>query len=244
MLPRAQRHGLHAERLSRALQHLAQRVVLLEIAARQVRQRLRLASRPLRGTRSARRRLHRPAHHRRHDEEHDERERLLPLRHVERVLRLHEEVVDEEGGRDRAGDRHGHPADHRHHHHEQQVEQHLALERERLACAVEQQRQQREAEQRHGRAGHEPAPPEAAHRRARRRHRVGEQVVGAHVRDPLGRRGHRSSAPLTHGTLVTVIHGSKSSLAFSRSAVWLWSRFSHQWPTTYSGMMIEMTSPG
>ena len=51
-------------------------------------------------------------------------------------------------------------------------------------------------------------------------------------------------APITHGTLVTVTDGSNSSRAFSLSAVWLWRRFSHQCPTTYSGMMIEITSPG
>ena len=45
---------------------------------------------------------------------------------------------------------------------------------------------------------------------------------------------------MTHGTLVTVTDGSNSRRALSRSAVWLCSRCCHQWPTTYSGMMIEI----
>ena len=39
-----------------------------------------------------------------------------------------------------------------------------------------------------------------------------------------------------HGTLVTITPGSNSSRALSRSELWLCSRFSHQRPTTYSGM--------
>ena len=61
----------------------------------------------------------------------------------------------------------------------------------------------------------------------------------AHRRRGDGGRGLRRvprTTPADTGTLVTITPGSKSSRLFSRSALWLCSRFSHQWPTTYSGM--------
>src|SRR5476649_1210378 len=47
-----------------------------------------------------------------------------------------------------------------------------------------------------------------------------------------------------HGTLTTMTPGEKSNRLFSRSALWLCRRCSHQWPTTYSGMNTVTTSRG
>ena len=47
-----------------------------------------------------------------------------------------------------------------------------------------------------------------------------------------------------HGTEVTMTPGVNSSRPLSRSALWLCSRCSHQWPTTYSGMKTVTTSRG
>ena len=49
-------------------------------------------------------------------------------------------------------------------------------------------------------------------------------------------RSRRSLERSCQGTLVTMTPGSNSNRPFNRSALWLWSRFSHQCPTTYSGM--------
>src|SRR6185436_8305628 len=90
-----------------------------------------------------------------------------------------------------------------------------------------------------------PAEPERA--RQALRGRLVEQVLAAYVGHlpRLHLPGSSSSAPpSTHGTLVTATCGSNSSLAFRRRAVWLWSRFCHQCATTYSGITIEITSPG
>ncbi|PWJ08057.1 hypothetical protein DKG34_05980 [Streptomyces sp. NWU49] len=46
------------------------------------------------------------------------------------------------------------------------------------------------------------------------------------------------------GTLVTVTPGMKSRRLLSQRAEWLWRRFSHQWPTTYSGTKTATTSWG
>lgn len=46
-----------------------------------------------------------------------------------------------------------------------------------------------------------------------------------------------------YGTSITATPGVNSSLALSRSAFWLCSGCSHQWPTTYSGMTTDSTSP-
>ncbi len=54
----------------------------------------------------------------------------------------------------------------------------------------------------------------------------------------------RSEDASCHGTLVTITPGWNSSLPLSRSALWLCSSCSHQWPTTYSGMNTETTSRG
>ena len=134
-----------------------------------------------------------------------------------------------------ADDRAAHERDDHDH---QQVQEDLRVERELVVQRLEQQGEQR---QRHQppmpcrSSCRLPAQPELAGDPAR--HRVVEQVLAADVRD-LG--AHLR----TQGTLVTVTDGSNSSLPFSRSAVWLWSRFCHQCSTTYSGMTTETTSPG
>src|SRR5260370_39365240 len=46
------------------------------------------------------------------------------------------------------------------------------------------------------------------------------------------------------GTLVTTIPGRKSNAAFSRKAVWLCKKFSHQCATTNSGRMTVSVSSG
>lgn len=47
-----------------------------------------------------------------------------------------------------------------------------------------------------------------------------------------------------HGTLVTMTPGVNRSRFFSHSADWLCRRFSHQCPTTYSGMKTATMSRG
>src|SRR5262245_11621989 len=47
-----------------------------------------------------------------------------------------------------------------------------------------------------------------------------------------------------YGTLVTITPGSNSSRPLMRRALWLCSRFSHHFPTTYSGMKTVTTSRG
>src|SRR3954471_15428739 len=46
------------------------------------------------------------------------------------------------------------------------------------------------------------------------------------------------------GTLTTMMPGVNSSRPLSRSALWLCSSCSHQWPTTYSGMNTVTRSRG
>ena len=57
-------------------------------------------------------------------------------------------------------------------------------------------------------------------------------------------RSARAEEVNCQGTLVTMMPGMNSSRLFSHSADWLCRRFSHQWPTTYSGMNTATMSRG
>src|SRR5262249_52491059 len=54
----------------------------------------------------------------------------------------------------------------------------------------------------------------------------------------------RSDEDNSQGTEVTITLGMNSNRPLSRSALWLCSSCSHQWPTTYSGMKTVTTVRG
>ncbi len=188
--------------------------------------------------------LDRAADDRTDGDEHDERDDLVGVRDVQGVARRDEVVVDEQGRDDGGRQRHEETPDERDDDHRQQVEQDLSLERQRVARGDQQQREQREPADGYRERGEPAAAAEARPRGPGRRNRLVEEVLCADVLDAGADAHGRTSCLRTHGTLVTVTDGSNRSRPFSRNAVWLCRRFCHQCSTTYSGMTMEIMSPG
>ena len=229
-------------------------LVLVEVGAGQ----RRAASRPRRARLLGRAgapggELDRAADHRRDGDEHDERERLVARRATSSVCSgVDEEVVDEQRGGDRRRQRRRRsPPTQRDDDHREQVEQHLALERQRVARA------RRAAAS--AAAGRPRPAPSPASRRRRLSPRPGARVpaTGSSRRSSARtcsmrllmlivayRRG-TPHAPSTHGH---ARHGHRrleaaaAPSAAARSGCAAGSATSGS--TTYSGMTIEITSPG